>query len=116
MYNKNSMGEITAQKPEVQSEVKILYSDLRFKYDDDSRGLFDNWDDLLNFWSPYYGGKAGADRHFRTRAYGCICDKWGYAIAVSEKNGPLNSAERSELMASAIKDYSGRPVEIGIQR
>ncbi len=94
---------------------KIFKSELTFKYDDDSRGLFKNWDDLLEFWAPYYGGKAGADRRFRQTAYGCICDKWGYAVATSEKYGPLTSTERSELMTQALKEYKGRPVEIGVE-
>ena len=106
---------VTAQKSNNQSNnIQVFKSELRFMYNDNARGLFENWRELLRFWTPYYGW-TGSDRHFRNHAYGGIYDKWGYEVASADKTGPLTAAEKKKLMTQTSETYTGRPVEIGTQ-
>lgn len=103
MYNKNFNGDNGL-------------ATLKFKYNDDSYGLWNTWDEMISYWAIFYNNsKAAADSHFRKYAYGCVCDKNGYEIAYSKKTGPLTAKEKAELMAEAVNVYDGKPAEIGVE-
>ena len=78
-------------------------TELRFKYTDSSYGLFNNWNELIDYWAPYYDNKADADRHFRNTAYGVAVSKDGTQIMSAPVSGPLSTNQKADLMARAAE-------------
>lgn len=81
-----------------------LANQLQFKYSDGNFGLFNNWNELLYFWAPYYGGKAGADAHFRKYAYGVAVLKNkanNTEIMTAPVSGPLTASQKKDLITRA---------------
>lgn len=71
---------------------------LRFQYSDGSMGLFNSWNAMVEFWTPYYASRADADRHLRRIAYGCLVAKDGTPVRRYSHNGPLNAQEKSQFI------------------
>lgn len=82
-------------------------SEIRFKYSDSSRGLFNNWEDLLYFWSHYYSSRAETDRRMRKKAYGVAVDKQGMEIIAAPVFGPLTIAQKADLLERAAEYVTG---------
>ena len=86
----------------------VATSALKFKYSDGNFGLFNNWNDLLAFWAPYYDYNwAGTDRHFRKTAYG-VAVIGGTEIMDAPVSGPLTKSQKADLMARAAEYISNR--------
>ena len=84
------------------------YNDkLCFKYSDGNFGLFNNWNDLLAFWSPYYDNRPDADSHFRKKAYG-VAVIGGTEIMSAPVSGPLTKAQKADLMTRAAEYINNR--------
>ena len=84
------------------------YNDkLCFKYSDGNFGLFNNWNDLLGFWSPYYDSWTGTDRYFRKKAYG-VAVIGGSEIMAAPVSGPLTKAQKADLMTRAAEYINNR--------
>lgn len=95
MYNKNDNGV---------NGLANHKTELTFKYSDGNFGLFNNWNELLYFWAPYYGGKAGADAHFRKYAYGVAVLKNkanNTEIMAAPVSGPLTAPQKKDLITRA---------------
>lgn len=93
MYNNNENGQNS-----------VATSALTFKYSDGNFGLFNNWNELLYFWAPYYGGKSGADAHFRKYAYGVavLNNKANNTeIMAAPVSGPLTASQKKDLITRA---------------
>lgn len=87
---------------------KTYNNKLCFKYSDGSFGLFNNWNDLLAFWSPYYDNSwTGTDRHFRKTAYG-VAVIGGTPIVAAPVSGPLTKAQKADLMTRAAEYINNR--------
>lgn len=78
--------------------VKGLANQLQFKYSDGNMGLYNSWDEMIDFWAPYYDSKADADRHFRRTAYGVTLLKDGAPIVQAACPGPLTANQKAELI------------------
>lgn len=88
-------------------QISVAASALSFKYSDSNFGLFNNWNELIDFWAPYYDNKADADRHFRKTAYG-VAVIGGTEIMDAPVSGPLNKSQKAELMAKAAEYINNR--------
>ena len=84
-------------------QISVATSALSFKYSDGNFGLFNNWNELLYFWAPYYDSKADADRHFRNTAYGVAVAKDGTPIMSAPVCGPLSANQKADLMTRAAE-------------
>lgn len=81
--------------------VKGLANQLQFKYSDGNMGLYNSWDEMIDFWAPYYDSKADADRHFRNSGYGVVVTKDGTPIVSASCPGPLSNVQKAELVDKA---------------
>ena len=88
-------------------QISVATSALKFKYSDGSFGLFNNWNDLLAFWSPYYDNRSDADRHLRKTAYG-VAVIGGTEIMAAPVSGPLTKAQKADLMTRAAEYINNR--------
>lgn len=86
---------------------KTYNNKLCFKYSDGNFGLFNNWNDLLAFWSPYYNNWTETDRYFRKIAYG-VAVIGGTEIMAAPVSGPLTKAHKADLMARAAEYINNR--------
>ena len=89
-------------------QISVATSALKFKYSDGNFGLFNNWNDLLAFWSPYYDNNwTVTDCHFRKTAYG-VAVIGGTEIMAAPVSGPLTKAQKADLMTRAAEYINNR--------
>lgn len=82
------------------NDDKGLVTHITFKYSDDSR-LFNNWKELIEFWTPYYKNRTDADSHLRKIAYGVAVAKDGTPIISAPVSGPLTTEQKADLITRA---------------
>lgn len=87
-----------------ENGVKGLANRYEFKYSDGNMGLYNSWDEMIDFWAPYYDSKADADRHFRKYAYGVAVLKNkanNTEIMAAPVSGPLTASQKKDLITRA---------------